>query len=427
MDNLISAFWMLLEILYSYLFVESFFPHRVEKKQCFLVYFAFWIVMIILSFAVSDFIPTVFVFFPILLFTSAFLFQGSFPRHVLISLLCVLILCVSDTIFPYGMCSLMSISFQYLSTRKLTYLAVVTIGKLFNLLIAWLIHRFRNAGQPQEIQPQWLFLSLLFPLVSLIMLFVVFSSFQNRNDLPTGAFIFSLALSVANIAIIYLVGLLEKDTKAKHELSLLNQQMDIQEQSILALEKSYRAQRTAAHEFSHRMQTLDDLLSQGEYSEAKKYIKQIQGIQTTRVFGITSRHPIIDAILNSKYQTAKENNIDMQVHVNNLSSISLPTDALVVLLANLLDNAIEACQRYPGQGIIHCTLLAESSLFLSIENTSIPIEIIDGKIPTTKCSSSEHGYGLSNVQHILHNLNAEFTFNYADGWFHFVAEIPTKL
>ncbi len=426
MDSFVSAFWMFLEIFSSHLFISSFFPYRVDKKQSFFVYIALWVGMVFLSRLVPDAIPTIFVFVPLLLLSSIYLFQGSLPHHILVTLLCILAFSVCDTLFSYGMCSLLSISFKELSTRKLTYLAVVTIGKLFAVLMTWLLHRFRNAGQPQKIQLQWLILPLLFPLVSFIMLFIVYSGFQDNSDLPRGAFIFSLALSVANIAIIYLVGLLEKGTKSKHEMDLLNQQMEIQAQSIFALEKSYRAQRTAAHEFSHRMQTLDDLLSQGEYSEAKNYIKQIQGIQTTRVFGINARHPIIDAILNSKYQTAKEHNIDMQVHVNNLSAVSLPTDAMVVLLANLLDNAIEACQRYSGEGIIHCTLLAEGELFLSIENTSAPVEIIDGKIPTSKSSSSEHGYGLTNIQHILRSLNAEFTFHYANGWFHFVAEIPME-
>lgn len=431
MDNAIatfgiSAFWMLLEILYSYLFLSTFLSHRVNRMHCFLTYFLFWIVMILLPYAVSDHIPIIFLFYPILLTTSLFLFQGNFLTHILISLLCVLILGISDTVFPYGMCSLLSISFEDLSAKRLTFLVIVTLGKLFNFLIAWLIHRFRKAGQPQDIQPQWVFLSLLFPLVSFIMLFIVFSSFQNRDDLPKSVFVLSIAISIANLAIIYLVGLMEKSTKVKHELSLLNQQMEIQAQSILALEKSYRAHRTAAHEFSHRMQTIDDLLSKGEYVEARKYVKQIQGIQTTRVFGINSRHPIIDAILNSKYQTAKENGIDMQVHVNDLSTVSLPRDALVVLLANLLDNAIEACQRYPDVKVIHCTLLAEDSLFLSIDNTTLPVEIVDNKIASSKGSTNEHGYGLTNVQHILHMLNAEFTFSYSDGWFRFVAEIPAE-
>lgn len=193
--------------------------------------------MVLSSQLVPDSIPTIFVFVPLLLLSSIYLFQGSLPHHILVTLLCILAFTVCDTLFLYGMCSLLSISFKELSTRKLTYLAVVTTGKLFTVLMAWLIHRFRNSGQPQKIQLQWLILSLLFPLVSFIMLFIIYGSFQNNSDLSKGAFIFSLALSVANIAIIYLVGLLEKGTKSKHEMDLLNQQMEIQAQSILLLKK----------------------------------------------------------------------------------------------------------------------------------------------------------------------------------------------
>jgi sensor histidine kinase regulating citrate/malate metabolism len=48
-------------------------------------------------------------------------------------------------------------------------------------------------------------------------------------------------------------------------------------------------------------------------------------------------------VLNQKYQQAQEHDIDVQMQVNDLSSVSIYTDHLVVLLSNLLDNAIEAC------------------------------------------------------------------------------------
>ena len=42
----------------------------------------------------------------------------------------------------------------------------------------------------------------------------------------------------------------------------------------------------------------------------------------------------------------------------------------------------------------------------------------------TKKSKINHGYGLSQVQSILAQLHAEYAFDYQDGWFTFVAEIP---
>ena len=200
--------------------------------------------------------------------------------------------------------------------------------------------------------------------------------------------------------------------------------MNIQTEHILALEKSYRAQRQVTHDFRNQLQAISDLLAMGELNAAKDYVQQLQGQQTTRIFTVNSHHPIIDAVLNHKYQTAKEHNIDIQVQVNDLSKVTIGTDMLIVLLSNLLDNAIEGCCRVYGQRTLMCSLVADESLLISIKNSSVPVKIINNSIPTSKASKDDHGYGLSQIKHILNQLNAEYAFDYRAGWFAFVAEIP---
>ena len=86
--------------------------------------------------------------------------------------------------------------------------------------------------------------------------------------------------------------------------------------------------------------------------------------------------------------------IEIEFNVTDLSRISIDTTALVVLLSNLLDNAIEACQQLSGERIINCTILANDELFLSIKNPSAPVVINNGLIETTKTPKEELGYGL---------------------------------
>jgi hypothetical protein len=43
---------------------------------------------------------------------------------------------------------------------------------------------------------------------------------------------------------------------------------------------------------------------------------------------------------------------------------------------------------------------------------------------TNKSKKREHGYGLPAIRFILEQLHAEYAFDYSDGWFQFVAEIP---
>lgn len=162
----------------------------------------------------------------------------------------------------------------------------------------------------------------------------------------------------------------------------------------------------------------------GEIEEAKNYIHTIQGQQTTRIFCVNSHHPIIDAVLNHKYQTAKENGIDVQIRVNDLSGVSIKTDQLVVLLSNLLDNAIEGCCRVEGERSLYCSMVASDVLLLSVRNTSQPVKIWNNAIETSKESKINHGYGLSQVRSILDQLHAEYAFDYQDGWFTFATEIP---
>ena len=113
----------------------------------------------------------------------------------------------------------------------------------------------------------------------------------------------------------------------------------------------------------------------------------------------------------------------MQIQVNDLSALNIPTDSLVVVLTNLLDNAIEACRRIDGYREIIGCILYNDGLYISIRNTSEEVRIVDGKIPTSKADSLSHGFGLMSVTYVLDKLGAEYTFFYEDGWFNFAVEI----
>ena len=95
------------------------------------------------------------------------------------------------------------------------------------------------------------------------------------------------------------------------------------------------------------------------------------------------------------------------------------------ILQNLLDNAIEACQQYDkGDKSIHVMAVAQQDFFISVRNTSEPVVIINGSIPTTKPEPQLHGFGLANIRLILEKYSGEYTMFYENGWFQFTADIP---
>ena len=214
-----------------------------------------------------------------------------------------------------------------------------------------------------------------------------------------------------------------RNQKSDQDMLLLRQHMEMQQENMNALEQNYRAQRKTAHEFEHHLQVIRDLLAHGEVAATQEYVDRLKKNRSIMVYSVNSGHPVIDVILNQKYQTARENEIKMQIQVNELSALNIPTDSLVVVLTNLLDNAIEACRRVDGYREIIGCILYNDGLYISIRNTSEEVAIVDGKIPTSKADSLSHGFGLMSVTYVLDKLGAEYTFFYEDGWFNFAVEI----
>ena len=427
MEYLITVIWVFIELISLLTFLRSFLVQRQNNVRCYISLFLLWIIMA----AYSSTGPTNFlrpvITMSLAIAWSIYTFKGPWYSKILIVVLSYIFSGIFDVAVCYGASAVFGISYSDLVWRRLLYTAVGTAAKLLYLFFAYLIYRIRTNHDSTPLHSSWTILTVLFPAASIIIVVTLFIRYQDSTDLSVGAFVCSGILAVANIAVLYLIHIMEKRIKEEKELILLNQQMDIQAKSIFALEKSYRAQRVATHEFQHHLQTIHDLLEENELDALTGYVNRLQGLQTTRLLSVNTKHPIIDAVLNQKHQAAKELDIEIEFHVTDLSTISIDTTALVVLLSNLLDNAIEACQQLSGERIINCTILANDELFLSVKNPSVPVLINNGLIETTKTPKRDHGYGLITVKHILSQLNAEHTMHYEDGYFQFAAEIPNQI
>ena len=168
-----------------------------------------------------------------------------------------------------------------------------------------------------------------------------------------------------------------------------------------------------------------ELMKNQEYSAAEEYLEKITEQQTDRLFLVNTHHPILDALFNTKAAEATQKKISIDFEVNDLSNLPFDVSDMVVLLSNLLDNAIEACQQYDkGDKAIHVMAVAQQDFFISVRNTSEPVVIISGSIPTTKPEPQMHGFGLANIRLILEKYSGEYTMFYENGWFQFTADIP---
>ena len=426
MEYIISALWFALECVAFFLFASAFLPYRYNRKRTILMALC---MCTLLLFSQSFPLPALVLRLCALIFglcLIVFLFKGRLALRLFIGLLDYIIVAAMDAIVLFGASTILRISLDELVWKKGMYTVLVTAGKILSVFLAWLVTRLHPFHKLHPLRPKWMLLVSFFPLTSLFMLMALFLICRDQRDHTQPVAFFCIFLGIANVAIVYVVSLIEQDTEVKQQNNILSQQMEIQTASILALDKAYRQQRQTTHDFQNHLYTISDLLAQKSYETAAKYVRELSQAQTSRILIVNTHHPIIDAILNQKYQMAVESQIEMRFCINDLSGIQLSASELVVLLSNLLDNAIEACRRIDTERLIRCTILENDGSFLSIRNTSLPVLITEHGIATTKASASEHGYGLPSVCRILDGLHAEYAYNYENGWFQFTAEIPKK-
>lgn len=216
------------------------------------------------------------------------------------------------------------------------------------------------------------------------------------QDEINGAFLFyfSAVLLFADVMTFVLIVWNEKDERLKGENLTLTARARTQAESIEELSASYAAQRKLTHDFNAHLATLSSYLGSGQIKDAQDYMATLQEQQTDRILIANTRNSTIDALLNQKAQVAKKNNIDIRFKVNDLSGIQVAPIDLVIIIGNLLDNAIEACVKLPaGEREIYAQLLLEDTLFLSFRNTSPPVEIVNSYIATTKSRPTCMGSG----------------------------------
>lgn len=267
-------------------------------------------------------------------------------------------------------------------------------------------------------------LYVLFPLASFVMLLVLLRV-TSKQGLSDGFMIGCCwMIFIANAAILYLLDQTEKVRQSREQLISLNQQLQLQEKNAKDLARLHSSQRKQIHDFRAHLNVLDQLLSSQQLDAAKHYIQSVSEQQSERIFLVNCHHAILDALFNAKASEAMRKGIDLHFEVNDLASLPLKEADLTVLISNLFDNAIEACERCSTYRNIQIRAFIERGCFhFIIRNTSLPVTIRNDDIPSTKEEPYLHGYGLANIKAILKKYKVEYTMFYHNGYFQFVFEI----
>ena len=309
-----------------------------------------------------------------------------------------------------------------------TSTGVIILGlmcKMILLLCIILLNcLFRPHGSFQMIKDREWIRFLIFP-ISTIVCMVSFTreSEQVRNSELIVAFV----LVLLNFLVFYIIRDVVYKEEELQEVRLLQERTKNQMNVYQYMESVYGEQRKKVHDFKNSMECIRGLLKSNRYEEAQEYLGQMTENWIEEIDYINTNHPIVDSIINQKFKQAKRKGIPLLLSINDLRNLKMEDEDIVILLGNLLDNAIEASEKVEinPKWIKVRFLVQKENIIISVRNpVSELIKMENGKIISTKNNKEEHGIGLKNIKSVVDKYGGDSIYSCNNGFFTYTIEIP---
>lgn len=297
----------------------------------------------------------------------------------------------------------------------LNVLILVTIAMIFRYF-------YSSSWENLKVSPlQWLILTL-YPGVAFLVTISLFliPVWDTGNHILL--IVDAVGLLLAMVIHFVLVDLLNEHNSKEEQDKLLHQQIQMENEKANALYDVYLQQRHLTHDFTNQLNTIAGLIEQGNTKSALDLIRRSSAEIHTSTLVVNTGNPMIDTLLSQKYNEARKKAIPVFFSLCNLTECPIDSRDLLVLLGNLLDNAIEASERIDVPCIQIKLQCSDHDFVLSVRNHAAQDTVIaDNTIPLSTKQDPGHGIGLKNVVVILQKYHAEYTFSAKKGWFQFTA------
>lgn len=206
------------------------------------------------------------------------------------------------------------------------------------------------------------------------------------------------------------------------ELSANAENIRKQDEEIRRLHENMRS---IKHDMKNHLMVTLSYLNDRDSESAKQYISQILNKLNAVHSYIDTGNSLLNHILNDKLSMAREKGIDVKAEIENLDFEAMESLDFSALLSNLLDNAIEACEKEESPEMSVMIFRRKEYDTIVVKN-KVSESVLDSNpnLVTSKEDKEEHGKGIARIKQISDKYNGMSGFYEEDGFFVACAFIP---
>lgn len=298
---------------------------------------------------------------------------------------------------------------------------VLFFSKFAFFIICEILIKLKRNETSSLLNFQWLLQILCF-VISFYIANTIWSISKHKPIDSSDILFAFLLIALLNVFLFILLNRMENSSRLREKYKMSKMNLEIQKQFILNVQKRYEETKIIHHDMKHYLTTAVALISNGNFEEAKSYLETVLKEKMPALsMGIQTGIIAVDSIINMKFAICREKGISVKAMINTEFKEIDEMD-MSILLANLLDNAMNGCLN-ADEPRIDLEIARKKSYIRIIVKNSISDSVLlnNPDLKTTKPEKSMHGYGIASIREISNKYDG--TVNFREEGKNFIAEI----
>lgn len=231
-------------------------------------------------------------------------------------------------------------------------------------------------------------------------------------------FIWILATTFTYFAALHMVDETLKNGKLQEQLHLSDLQVSLQRSQYESLQETIQESYQIRHDIRHQLRVLQAYLEDGQVQEARAFLHNLLQRAEPEMLPPLCENPAADMIARYYLTIAKAKGIEVTAALQFPRSLPMEDSDLCVMLGNLLENALEACQRQTGERWIRvrATVNEQGMLVIAVSNSFTGQLQRQGEVFLSSKRDGP-GKGILSVQTIARRYEGITKFEQKDGVF----------
>ena len=204
-------------------------------------------------------------------------------------------------------------------------------------------------------------------------------------------------------------------SKVRAEARALRIRSELTLKNYQELSEKNRQTAGLRHEWRNQLAALRLMAEEGDLGRLRDKLAQLTDTLDHAAPRVYSGNLAIDAILQSAADQAERLGVDFRCHAMVPPDLRMDEGDLCALLLNLLDNALEAASRAPGERDVCCRIhFTQGFLSISCENAydGALAHGEGGELLTTKADPEVHGFGLRQMRMVAEKYHSILDIHY---------------